>query len=135
MADDSELDYIRTFMGKVHTTATAKSRSEVMNLSQINDTTRILVFPPEIVGSFLNVFIKRYKVQLSDVTEALLTTMLDNILDGINKCNKRTAISEFTKPNTWINIRFISANKAYEHHKKGSSVWFQDIIIEIDWGT
>ncbi len=133
MADDSELDHIRTFLMKVHTTATAKSSSEVGRLSMINDTSRILVFPPEIVGRYNNVFIKRYLVKLSEASEALLTAALDNILDGIQKANKRTAISEFTKPSTWINIEFISANKAFENRK--TKRFYQDIILEIDWCT
>ena len=45
MADDSELDYIRTFLGKVHTVSTVKQIAEVGNISLIADTQKMLVFP------------------------------------------------------------------------------------------
>ncbi len=52
MTDDSELDYIRTFLNKAHSNATTKHFSETRNVSsdKYNDDNRILVYPGELMS-------------------------------------------------------------------------------------
>ena len=51
MADDSELDYLVTFLKECHATATVSSFSTVKKIFLINDTERILVLPGELVST------------------------------------------------------------------------------------
>jgi len=128
-----ELSDITDFLGKVHTTATVKHYSEVRNISNIEGSKRMLVFPPEIMGHYLNVIIKRYKVKISETSETSLMTALNNILDGIDKLNKRETISDYTKPGTLVHAAFVSGNKAYEN--SNNQRWDQDIYLEFEWAT
>lgn len=133
MPDDSELDYIRTFLGKVHTVATVKQISEVKNISLINDTQRILVYPGEIIKTDYNYFVKRYLVKISETSEANLTTALNNIIDGINKLNKREAITEYTKPGVLVGAELVNSNKPFENSQ--TKRWDLDINIDFEWVT
>jgi hypothetical protein len=63
MSDDSNLDYVRTFLGACHSTATVKQFSEVKRIELINDTERILVYPPELINVQYNHYTERYQVK------------------------------------------------------------------------
>ena len=134
MADDSELDYLRTFLGKVHTGATANSLSEKRNISQIADTQRMLIFPPEIMGSVGEDFVwKRYKVQVSEPTEAGMTTAINNVLIGIKKINKRTAITDFTRPSSLCHMKWANSTKAFEDPY--TKRWGCSFMLDVEWST
>ena len=134
MVDDSELDYIRTFLNCVHTAATTKHIQEVGNLLMVADTQKMLLFPPEILGSDGDDFMwKRYMVKVSETSEANLTTAINNILIGIKKFNKRIAITSFTRPTTMCHMKWSNSNKAYFNFK--SKRFELDIWIDIEWST
>lgn len=133
MVDDSELDYLRTFMMEAHAAATAKSFSEVKNISLINDDDRVLVYPGGLISSQFNHFIKRYRVKLSQTSEITLTTILNDIVDGIEKLNKRIAVGSFTKPNTMCNMKLAYGNKPFENPQ--TKRWDQDIFIDVEWSS
>jgi len=133
MADDSELDYIRTFLGCVHTVATVKHIEEAGNLMLISDTQKMLVLPPEIVGIYATRVVKRYLVKISETTEANLTTAINNIQIGIEKSNRRETIASWTKPSTWCYIKFINSNKAFCNFK--TKRYDIDIYIDVEWST
>ena len=134
MVDDSELDYIRTFLNNAHTGVTAKQFSEIKKIDMIIDTSRMLVFPPEILGSDGDDFIwKRYKIQVSESTEALMSTAINNILIGIKKFNKRIAIGSFTRPSTMCHMKWSNSTKAFENPQ--TKRWDLDCWIDIEWST
>ena len=82
MVDDSELDYVRTFIGEVMTGYTIKQYSEVKNISLISDTQRGLVYPGEILTFNDVYFVTRYKLKLSDTTEIAMTAGLKLLIAG-----------------------------------------------------
>ena len=131
MVDDSELDYIRTFLGKVHTVMTFKGFHETKNITQIADTQRGLVYPPEIINGTDYYTKKRYNIKLSETTEANLSTAIDNILIGCRKLNRKIAITTYTKPASLSKIIYSGSNKAYEHPT--SKRWVQDIQLDVIW--
>lgn len=129
MADDSELDYVRTFVGEAMTGYTIKQFSEIKKLSLIGDTQRGLVFPGEIISMGESYYVSRYKLQLSDATEAALTTGIKNLMIGIRKYNRRLA--GVTQVATMTHIRAIGSIKAFEQGQ--TKRWYNDIILEITW--
>lgn len=100
----------------------------------IADTQKMLVMPGELIGSDGDDFYwKRYKVQISETTEATLTTALNNIFIGIRKFNKRTAIASFTRPATMCHMRFANSTKAFCNIE--TKRWDCDIFLDIEWST
>ncbi len=88
MADDSELDYLRTLIGYLTSSSTVKHFSEVKKISLIEDIRRILIFPGEIINFDVKFYTKRYKIQLSDDSEANMTSTLNNIIEGLDIINR-----------------------------------------------
>jgi hypothetical protein len=131
MADDSELDYIRTFVGEAMTGYTIKHYSEIRNLHLINDTQRGLVYPGELLTVDEVYYEKRYKLKLEDTTEAALNTGMKNLISGIRKYNRR--IAGVTQVASMSVIRISSGNQAYEvgSNKK----WNMDIMLDITWSV
>jgi len=133
MVDDSELDHVRTFLGKVHTAATVKHIEEAGDIIKIVDATfqRMLVYPPEIIGIYSTRVEKRYLVKVSETSEANLTTAINNIQIGIEKANRRETITAWTKPASWCYIKFINSNKAFYNFK--NKRYELDIYLDIEW--
>lgn len=125
---------IALFLKQCHTTATVNTFTELKNIHSIDDTEKMLVYPPERIGADLNHYIDRYMVKLSETGEATLTAMLNDILTNIIKLNLRQAVGTFTRPTTMLNIEFHHSNKAFEH--KGTiKRWDVDIYIDVEWST
>jgi len=134
MVDDSELDYIVTFLGKIHTTATVGQIETYGNIMLINDTQKMFVLPGELIGSDGDDFYwKRYKVQISETSEANLMTALNNIFIGIRKFNKRTTITAYTRPSTMCHMKFANSTKTFYNVK--TKRWDIDIWLDIEWST
>ena len=91
MADDSELDYLRTLLLEIMPGFTVKHYSEIKNISMINDTKRALLYPGEILTMNDVYYTTRYKVKISAPNEANLTTVIKKIIDGSKKYNRRHA--------------------------------------------
>ncbi|KKM74537.1 hypothetical protein LCGC14_1399260, partial [marine sediment metagenome] len=122
MVDDSELDYLRTFLLKVHTTAGVEHVNEVGVSSKIVDAggTKIWVGHGELIATDSRVrqYEKKYLVKLQDITEALLTTMLNNILIGIWKLQTWQTIAAYTRETSLISLKIVSGSKITDHKKK-----------------
>jgi hypothetical protein len=131
MADDSELDYIRTFVGEVMTGYTIKQYSEVKNISNIGDTQRGLVYPGEILSVSEVYFVSRYKLKLQDTTEAALTAGIKLLITGTKTYNRRQA--GVTQVASMTHIVVNSGNKAYEVGT--TKKWNQDLFLDVVWST
>jgi hypothetical protein len=131
MADDSELDYIRTFVGEVMTGYTIKQYSEVKNISNIGDTQRGLVYPGEILSVNEVYFVSRYKLKLQDTTEAALTTGIKLLITGTKTYNRRQTGPTQVASMTHIVVN--SGNKAYEVGT--TKKWNQDLFLDVVWST
>jgi hypothetical protein len=134
MVDDSELDYIRTFIGKVHTAATVMHYPEEMGrVEDISDDSgqKILVHPPELMGVDGGFITKRYEVEIIEPNEAGLTTALNNIQIGIDKLNRRQTITSYTKPSTLCNIMMSKGSMA--DLRNGFA--YIKIYLDVEWST
>ena len=95
MADDSELDYLRTFLAYASQFALVKHFSEVKQMSQIDHTRRILVFPGELLSVDGKFYKKRYKVKISDTSEAALMELFNNIVDASNDLSRGQEVTAY----------------------------------------
>ena len=77
---------------------------------------------------------KRYKVQISETSEANLITALNNIIIGIRKFNKRTAITGFTYASAATMCHIKLANSTLDDKNKNKR-WACDISLDIEWST
>lgn len=140
MADyTTELDCVRTFLLKVHTVSTTKHYPvEASKLSGITDASfqRMLVHPPELMGSDGDDFYwKRYKIEIEEVAEAGLMTAINNIIIGIRKFNKRTAITGWTyaSASTMCHIKYANSDPVEAKSKSGR--WSCNIWLDVEWST
>ncbi len=131
MADDSELDYIVTLLGKIHTTATVVQIETKGNILLAHDLQRMLVFPGELLYSTTFTYGKRYKVRVSEESEANLMGAISDIILGLWKMNTRQTITDYTRPTTLIHAKLMHSNRAFYHPK--SKRWDVDIFLDIDW--
>jgi len=135
MVDDSELDYLRTFLLKVHTAATTKHKpEEIGRISNVADTQRILVHPPEFMGQdYEDFYWKRYQIEIDETSEANLTTALNNIMIGIRKFNRRIAITGFTRPSTMCHVKLGKSTPTRVLAGRGR--WKLKLYIDVEWST
>lgn len=133
MEDDSELDYIRTFLGYIHTTATVKHISEVRSTNKISDTAKMLVYPPEITGITDFYTEKTFKVKIVESSEANLMSAINDIVIGCWKLRTRQAITSYTRPASFIWCELFSSNQAFEDSQ--NKKWFQDITLKTRFTT
>jgi len=124
---------IGTFLGKCHTTATVVTWTTRKNVNLIDDTERMLVYPPELIGQDNLFYTERYMIKLSETGEAALTAMLNDIITNIEKLNKRQAIAAYTRPSTLCNIELKHSNRVFE--LKRTKRWERDIFIDVEWST
>ncbi len=94
MADDSELDYIKTYLTYstylLQNDITVNHFSEVKKISVINASRRILIYPGELLHNDGKFYTKRYKIKLSDTSESEMISMLNAIINGLDSFNKQT---------------------------------------------
>ena len=131
MADDSELDYVRTFVGEVMTGYTIKQFSEIKKISLINDTQRGLVYPGEILTMNDVYFESRYKLKLSDTTEAALTAGIKLLIAGAKNYNRRQAGPTQVTGMVYIAVR--SGSKSFENGT--TKRWHVDLNLDITWSV
>jgi hypothetical protein len=115
LVDATHLDYIRTFLGKVHTTATVKHYVEQRKIGEgdIIDTSSMLVYPGELVNVHSNTILLRYKVTLFEQSEALMIAAINDIITGCWKLNTRQAITSYTRPAAFIHAEVALSNKPF----------------------
>jgi hypothetical protein len=140
MADyTTELDCVRTFLLAVHTVATTKhSPVEATNLSGITDASfqRILVHPPELMGSDGAGFCwKRFKIEIEEVGEVGLMTAINNILIGIDKFNRRAAITGWVYASAPKMCHLKYANGSQVEGIVKSNNWQCVIWLDVEWST
>lgn len=133
MADDSELDYIMTFIGKVNTTHTIASIETTKNINSINNTQSVLIYGGETLSVSGSIMKRQYHIQYKDATEGALNSSLYTLVEGIEKLNARETITDYTKPNSLVGMQFISTGLDYHSFTNGN--WYANILITADWLT
>ena len=114
MADDSELDYLRTFLIAaitVGTATTVKHADEVGNKANIAGGVKIYIAHGEPIGFNMGLYQKVNTITLQQTTEALLGTMFNQLIIGINKLNFRETIAAYTRPAVLIGLKLRLGSK------------------------
>ena len=120
MVDATELDFIRTLLSLICTGSTVKHIIEHgKNVHSIDDITKpkILVKLGELMSTSSNRYLKRFKVLVSSPSEILLITALNNLIDGIQKFQKRLEIADYTYEGTFTWIELVSGNEGKYEYK------------------
>jgi len=134
MADTTELDYIRTFISKVCTSNTVKHIVENGNdINNILGKQKILIKHGELLETFSNRYLKRFPILINEPSEVLLITTLNNLIDGIQKLQKRQTISGYTKPSTLVYIKFVTSNRGSINFK--TKRWNIQVFLDVEFTT
>lgn len=135
----TELDCVRTFLLAVHVAATTEhypaESGKIENIISGTDQ-KMLVFPPELIGSDGDDFYwKRYKVEISETSEATMMIALNKIIIGIRDFNKRATITGFTYASapTMCHVRLAKSSIVKAYRK--STKWNCDLWLDVEWST
>ena len=133
MPDDSELDWIKTFLEKVHTTYTVATIETTKNINNILDTQSILVYPGESLSADRIMIKRQYALQYKDASEGALNSSIYALCEGIDKLNAREAIAAYTRPAALVGMSFVSSG--LDFHKIGAGKWYANVKIIVKWLT
>jgi len=129
MVDDSELDYLKTFVDEATTGLTVATYETIRNIQQIAGIKKCIIEPGEFLSTDGSFYKKRFKLKLSVASEAIMTSVINEIINGCATYNKRGA--GFTFPATMCNVTFIYTNKTFVEGK----TWLNDIYLDVEWVT
>jgi len=130
MVDDSELEYMTTFIDEATTALTVKSFVEIRNVEQVAGAKKCLIYPGETLSIDGSFYKKRYLVKLSLENENNMTSIVNEIIEGIKTYNKRGA--GYTFPVTMCNLKFAYSGKNFID---GAGRWNLDIYLDVEWVT
>jgi len=130
MADNSELDYLITFIDEVTTALTVNSYETKRNIEDVAGAKKCLIYPGELLSSDGAFYRKRYLVKLSLENEANMMSIINEIINGTIAYNKRSG--SYTYPDVMCNIKFIYTNKSFV---SSNGRWNQDVYIDVEWST
>ncbi len=129
MADDSELDYLIKFIDEATTGLTVKSFETQRKVEKIAGVKKCLIEPGELLSVDRSFYIKRFKIKINVATEIVMTSIINEIIDGMVVFNRRGA--GYTFPSSMCNIKFVYSNKSYIENGR----WKNDIYIDVEWVT
>lgn len=127
MPDDSELDYIKTFIEEATTGLTVATFETIRKVEKVAGVKKSLVEPGEIISTDGSFYKKRYKIKLSVATEAIMTAIINEIINGTSTYNKRG--TGFTFPASMCNVNFVYTNKSYIFN----NIWLNDVFVDVEW--
>lgn len=125
-----ELAHIKKFIEEVTTALIVSTWDAIRKVAQITTAKKCLIEPGEILSSDGSFYKKRYKIKLSVATEAIMTSIINEIVEGTILYNKRGA--GLTYPATMAHVNFIYSNKSYISDSKR---WLNDIYLDVEWVT
>ena len=111
MVDNSELDYMVTFFTDITTSVTVASYETKRNIANVSGTHKLLIFPPETMSTDGKFYKKRYLIKLSVPTEANMTTVVDDIIEGCDNYNKRQTVTVF--PPSMCNVYYAYGGRSF----------------------
>lgn len=126
MVDDSELDYLKTFIDEATTALTVETYE---TKRKATGRKNCLIEPGELLSVDGSFYKKRFKLKLRTLTEAIMTGFINEIIDGTIVYNRRGA--GYTYPVTMCNIKFVYTNKTFVE----GEIWKNDIYIDVEWVT
>jgi hypothetical protein len=128
MVDDSELDYLHTWLEAVTTNLAVDTWETKRRVGLMSGDKKALIYPPEILwvnGSFYK---KRYKITISMENEANMMSIINEIIEGIRAYNelRTNAIASM------CNLELAYSNKAFV---EANGRWNQDFWLDVEWIT
>ena len=130
MAADSELEYLTVFIEEVTTSLIVDNYKDCRNLQDVASEKKCLIEPGQFLSSDGAFFKKRYKVKLSLESEENIMSIINEIINGTIKYNKRDG--SLTEESVMCNIKFAYSNKSWVTQK---GRWKNDIFIDVEWCT
>jgi len=125
----TELTALDTFLTEATTSVIVESFLTKRKISKLSTAKKALIEPGEMLSVDGAFYKKRFKIKLQMDSEANLTTVLNDIIDGTIAYSKRAA--GFTYPATMAHIHFVYTNKAFIEN----NIWKQDIYLDVEWVT
>jgi len=126
MVDDSELDYLATFIDEATTALTVETYE---TKRKATGRKNCLIEPGEVLSSDGDFYKKRFKLKLRTLTEAIMTGFINEIIDGCIAYSKRAA--GYTYPATMCHIKFVYTNKTFVE----GEIWKNDVYLDVEWVT
>lgn len=124
-----KLAHIDTFITEATTSVIVETFLTKRKISKLSTAKKALIEPGETLSSDGQFTKERFKIKLQMDSEANLTTVMNEIIDGSIKYNRRDGT--LTEVATMCNIKFVYTNKAFIEN----NIWKQDIYLDIEWVT
>ena len=132
MAADSELEYLVVFVEEATTTLIVDCYVDRRDVQGVTSAKKCLIYPGETLSIDGSFYTKRYLVKLSLENENNMTSIVNEIIDGIKNYNKRAALPAFTHPVTMCNLKFAYSGKSFI---EPNGRWNLDIYLDVEWVT
>lgn len=129
MADDSEMDYLQTFLEEATTALVIDTYETNKKVSDVAGEKKCLIEPGELLSADGSFYKKRFKIKLNVATEAIMTGFINEIIDGCKAYNRRAA--GYTYPSVMCNINFVYTNKGWSKYGR----WGHDVYLDVEWCT
>ena len=130
MADDSELDYLKTWLDEVTTNLTVATFETKRNVGYISGVKKALIYPGETMSISEYFYKKRYLVKLSTETEITHMSIINEIIEGCVLYN--TTRSGLTSVSVMCNIHYAYSGRSFV---EVNGRWNQDLWIDVEWST
>ena len=118
------------FLEEATTALTVNAFDTIRNVQGVTGAKKCLIYPGEMISVDGAFYKKRYMVKLSLESEATITSIVNEIVNGIKVYNKRGA--GYTFPATMCNIEFKYSMKSFiEDYGR----WNLDIYLDVEWVT
>lgn len=134
MVDNSELDYLVTFLAAVTTGVSVGQIEVVTNANLLTGAKTIYLYPGEHIAFGNFYYQKRFNASIVADTEANLTAIINEIIEGLDLLNTRQTIGTYTRETTLIHGIISTATKGYFQRESGGS-WSCNIFLDITWST
>jgi len=130
MVADSELEYLVVFVEEATTALVVDCYVDRRDVQTIASAKKCLIYPGETLSIDGSFYKKRYLVKLSLENENNMTSIVNEIIEGIKTYNKRGA--GYTFPVTMCNLKFAYSGKSFID---GAGRWNLDIYLDVEWST
>lgn len=124
-----ELAHIKLFLEEATTDLIVSTWDAIRKVAGITTTKKALIEPGEILSVDGVFYKKRFKIKLSMSSEANMTSIINEIVEGCLAYSKRAA--GYTYPAVMCHVKYVYSNKTYV---KGET-WLNDVYIDVEWCT
>jgi len=124
-----ELAHLKLFIEEATTLLIVATYDTVRKVDNIAGIKKCLIEPGETLSVDGDFYKKRFKLKLSVATEAIMTSMINEIINGCIAYSKRAA--GYTYPATMCHVKFVYTNKTFQE----GELWKNDVYLDVEWCT